>query len=555
MFTHRRAAALISATALAVTLGACGGSEPERGGASGASGATAEAGGPVEGGTLYWGVATSPSTVNPQLNGLAKVYPLLRNAYSSYLYLTEDGVYEPWLAQGYEQSEDGAVVTLTLREGVTFSDGEALNADAVLANFDKVVSDTYGMGTPVGLRNLEAADKVDDLTVEFSLSQADVLFLQYLAGPTGAPLSPKSLALEQTTLESGGPELAGVGPFTIAEYTPNTELVFEKRDDYKWGPDSIADGQTAAHLDKVVYRILPEGATRTGALEQGQIQAASDIQPLDVPLFEEREGFQYIRSILAGTPYFIAFNPHKAPLDDVRVRQAFALGSDLDAILEAVYHGAYERAWAPVSSRGPWAADLVGWNAADVDKANQLLDDAGWTERDAEGIRVKDGKTLRIELYTDTNRLRESRDQVHLAISEALRNNVGIDYHYEVVDSGTSAELNGGANYSLIDPSFLSPDPASGMDMVYHSERGTIGQGTFADPKIDELIDAGRFNTDLETRQAAYLELQEYLTRETWLVLPVYEPQDSVAATESVKNITLDGSGQPFGAYTIWLQP
>ncbi|MDR2564937.1 MAG: ABC transporter substrate-binding protein [Bifidobacteriaceae bacterium] len=553
MSTYRRAAALISAAALAITLGGCGKTEP---GAAPSSGGATQAQTPVEGGTLYWAVATAPPTINPHLNGLAKVTPLLRNAFASYLYLTEDGIYEPWLAEGYEESADGLTVTLKLREGVTFSDGEPLNADAVLANFDKINSDSYGRGAPSGLRNVQEINKVDDLTLEFVLSTTDILFLQYLAGLSSTPLSPKSLELEQTVLESGGPELAGVGPFVLTSYTPNTELVFEKRDDYNWGPDSIAKGHQTAYLDKVIYRILPEGATRTGALEQGQVQAASDIQPLDVSLFEDRPGFQYLRSILAGTPYFVAFNPHKAPLDDVRVRQAFALGSDLDAILQAVYHGAYDRAWAPVSSRGPWAADLGTWNATDVAKANELLDQAGWTERNADGIRVKDGKTLTIDLYTDSTRLRESRDQVHLAISAALKDNVGIDYHYEVVDSGTAADLNGGADYSIIDPSFLSPDPAGGFESVYHSDpsRGVIGQGTFKDPKIDELIDTGRFTTDLETRKAAYKELQEYLTTETWLVLPVYEPQDSVAATDKVKNITLDGSGQPFGAYTIWLE-
>ncbi|MDR3107415.1 MAG: ABC transporter substrate-binding protein [Bifidobacteriaceae bacterium] len=560
MSIRTRAAAALAAAALVFSLSACGSDEPSASGPTGSSGSTddsAAAGQPVEGGTLYWAVATAPPTINPQLNGLAKVSPLLRNVYTSYLYLTEDGVYEPWLAAGYEESEDGLTVTLSLREGVTFSDGEPLNADAVLANFDKITSEGYGYGTPAGLRNVSAINKVDDLTVEFVLGTKDILFLQFLAGLGSTPLSPKSLELEQTVLESGGPELAGVGPFVITEYTANTELVLEKRADYKWAPASIANGQTAAYLDKVVYRILPEGATRTGALEQGQVQAASDIQPLDVGVFEGREGFQYIRSFLAGSPYFIAFNPHKAPLDDIRVRQAFILGSDLDAIIEAVYHGAYDRAWAPVSTRGPWAADLVGWNTTDVDKANELLDQAGWTERDAEGIRLKDGKPLRIELYTDTNRLRESRDQVHLALSAALKENVGIDYHYEVVDSGTAAELNGGANYSIIDPSYLSPDPAGLVDTVYHSDptRGTIGQGTFKDATLDQLIDTGRFTTDLETRITAYKELQEYLTTENWLVLPVYEPQDSVAATDKVKNITIDGLGQPFGAYTIWLEP
>ncbi|MDR1442616.1 MAG: ABC transporter substrate-binding protein [Bifidobacteriaceae bacterium] len=552
MSNRSRVVALLTAAALTLTLAACGSKGSDQDNPAG------EAGKPVEGGTLYWAIETQLQTVNPHLNGQDKAVPVLRNAFDSYLYLNEKGEYEPWLAESYQVSEDGLKHTLVLRDGITFSDGEALTADASKANFDKILSETYGSSTPGGLRYLDSINKIDDRTLEFTLTKPDALFSQYLASAGATPLSPASLKLDQTVLESGGPELAGVGPFVITSYTPNTELTFKKRDDYAWAPESVAKGQKAAHLDSVVVRTFPEGATRTGALQQGQVQVSSDIQPLDVPVFEDQKGFQYIRTYVAGTPYALYLNVSKPPLDDVRVRQAFILGSDLDAIIESVYQGAYDRAWAPVSVRGPWAdKSLEGWSATDIDKANELLDQAGWTERDADGIRVKDGQTLTVRTVTEAPFVRESREQVNLAISAALKENVGIDYKYEIVDMGSGTERVAANEYEGFDNSYGGADPAAGLDLLYHSDpaRGFIARGKFKDPKVDELIDAGRFSTNLDDRLKAYTEFQKYVTEEKFYVLPIYQTQDSVAATDKVKNVFIDAKGQPFGAYTIWLVP
>jgi peptide/nickel transport system substrate-binding protein len=397
---------------------------------------------------------------------------------------------------------------------------------------------------------------VDDATVEFKLSGPDALFLQYLASINATPLSPKAFDLEQTVLESGGPELAGIGPFVLTSFTANTEITFEKRDDYAWAPASLANKDGAAHLDKVTYRTFAEGSTRTGALEQGQVQIASDIQPLDVEVFDGREGFQYIRNHVSGLPYALYLKVSDPPLDDVRVREAFIRGADLDAIVDSVYSGAFDRAWAPVSERGPWADPaLEGWSSTDVDRANELLDEAGWTGRDSDGFRTKGGKKLLVRTVTEAPYVRESRDQVNLAISAALKENVGIDYQYEVVDVGSGAARQEEGSYEAFDNSRGDPDPGAGVDLLYHSDpsRGFLARGRFNDPELDALIDSGRFTTDLDTRVTAYKELQGYVTTESFYVLPIYQTQDNLAASAKVHDIFIDGNGQPLGAYKIWL--
>lgn len=448
-------------------------------------------------------------------------------------------------------------MTLSLRDDVTFSDGEAFDADAVVANFDKITSEGYLTSIPGGLRFLDSYAKTGDHEVTFTLQQPDSLFLLYLSSTSATPLSPKSLELEQTVLESGGPELAGTGPFVIDAYTPNTELSLTKRDDYAWAPESIAQGQQAAHLDAVVYRTFAEGSTRTGSLQQGQVQVSSDIQPVDVSLFEDAEGFSYQRNFVSGLPYSLYFNVSKEPLNDPAVREAFVRGADLDAILQSIYNGAFERAQAPLSVRGPFAdTDSLSGYTYDVDRANELLDQAGWTERNDDGVRVKDGTPLTIRAVSGAPYVRESRDQLNLAIGAALKQNVGIDYQFQIEDTGTESNRAQANDYEVFDNSYGGADPASGIDLLYHSDptRGFIARGKFQDATLDALIDKGRFTTDLTTRKEAYTELQELVTGNFW-VLPLYQTQDNIAATSKVHDITIDeATGQPFGAYKIWLE-
>lgn len=307
----------------------------------------------------------------------------------------------------------------------------------------------------------------------------------------------------------------------------------------------------------MVYRTFAEGSTRTGSLQQGQVQVSSDIQPVDVSLFEDAEGFSYQRNFVSGLPYSLYFNVSKEPLNDPAVREAFVRGADLDAILQSIYNGAFERAQAPLSVRGPFAdTDSLSGYTYDVDRANELLDQAGWTERNDDGVRVKDGTPLTIRAVSGAPYVRESRDQLNLAIGAALKQNVGIDYQFQIEDTGTESNRAQANDYEVFDNSYGGADPASGIDLLYHSDptRGFIARGKFQDATLDALIDKGRFTTDLTTRKEAYTELQELVTGNFW-VLPLYQTQDNIAATSKVHDITIDeATGQPFGAYKIWLE-
>ena len=530
-----------SAAAAAAGLAAC---------SSGSSGE------PVNGGTLRFGFETEPATLNPQLSSQDTVTPLLRNAFDSYLYRDADGVYHPWLAESYELSKDGLTLTLVLREGVTFSDGEALTADAVVKNFEKFTQKDYTATNRVGRASLASWKASDERTVVFTLSQPDNLFLAYLSSVGATPLSPA--ALSSGDLKAGGPGIAGIGPFTITDYQQGSSLTFTRREDYAWAPEDLTGRQGAAYLDAVEVSFLPEASTRVGSLQSGQVDIIYGVPAQNVAALDGVGGFSYEEVLNSGAPYSLYLNISKSPLDDVRVRRAFQQAVDLDTLVDSVYYSTAKRAWSaisPVSSF--YDSSLEGTSIAfDVDAASALLDEAGWTGRDSEGYRTKDGKRLTVRLVSGAIYVRDARDTLNLAIADEMKKNVGIEYVFEPVDEGTETERAEANDYEVFDNTYNAPDVATALDLLYNSDpaKGTIARGRYHDAKVDKWLNTARAETDQEARKATYAEFQGYVVGDQAYLLPLYVPRNSLAYSDKVHGTLLDpGAGSVFSAYNIWL--
>lgn len=535
-----KAAAALAVAALVVA--ACGSSSATEG--------TSEE--QTAGGSITWAVESEPTTLNPQLNGGDAAKHILRNAFDSYLFKNGDGEYEPWLASEFSQSEDGKTVTLTLRDDVTFSNGEALDADVVVKNFDLLTSDDYGNYGRSAINSLESYRAVDDQTVEFTLSQPDALFVDYLSGLSSAPLAPASLESDQ--LESGGTEVFGTGPFVLDAWNQGQNIEFSKRDGYAWAPEEIATDDGEAYLDSVTYQILEENSTRTGALSSNQVDAITGIPAVDESLFDDQEGFVYEKGQAVGSPYSIYLNVTRPGLDDKDVREALRQGIDIDALLESVYHGQVERAWSSLAPGTPYYDESLEDSVPyDVDNANDLLDAAGWDERDSDGYRVKDGERLTVRAVSAAPYVRDNRDVLLQAIGASLKNDLDMEFVFQPVDLGTESERADANDYEVFDNSYQATDPTASYDVLYSSDpaRGYIARGKFDDSTIDDLLDKGRYTTDLEQREEVYTELQSYISEQAYQI-PLYIPTDTVAHTDKVDGLVFDpSSGFVWSAYTV----
>ncbi|GGD88600.1 peptide ABC transporter [Rhizobium anhuiense] len=507
---------------------------------------------PVSGGKLTWGVETEPATLNPQLNGQDKTKLLLRNAYESLLARTAEGGYVPWLATEYKISEDGKTYTFKLRNDVTFTDGQKLNAEAVVTNFTKLKDAAYSGSVSAGpVSRIAEVKAVGDDTVSFTLSQVYAPFLDYVASLE--ILSPSAFASSQ--LKSGGPEIAGTGPFILKRYAKGQEIQFAKNPSYNWAP-KVAAHQGPAYLDEVTYRFLPESSVRAGALTSGQVDVIEGISGNDAALFKENADFSYQTALNTGTPYSLFLNVTWGPTQDINVRKALVASIDVDAVLKAVYRGERTRAWGITSPIDPQFYDksIEKVYGADPKLANRLLDEAGWTARDADGFRTKDGKRLTIEVVQAQATVRDQRDVLLQALQAQARQNAGIDLAIVFVDAGTYTDRRKTGQFGSI---ANSNTPTDAIDIEYHylplDKGGTINYSRAAAPELAQWLNEAASTLDNKKRFELYAGLQRFAILDQAYALPLYEPEDQVAAADYVKGITFRAFKQlPESAYDIW---
>ncbi|MFC9996591.1 ABC transporter substrate-binding protein [Nocardia sp. NPDC127526] len=535
--------ALGAATAVLTLMTACGGSDT-------AGGDSAQ---PISGGSLTWGVETEPTTLNPHLNGQGKTKLLLRNSYESLLQRTADGGVVPWLAAAHEVSPDGLTYTFTLRDGVRFTDGTPLTAAAVALNFTKMKDPAYSGGFGSGpLSNLDTVVAKDERTAVFTLKNPYSPFLDY-AG-TLEIISPAAFELPQ--LKSGGPEIAGTGPFILDRYTKGQEIHFRKNPDYNWAPQN-AKHQGPAYLDEVTYRFLPESSVRTGALTSGQVDIIEGISGNDAGLFEDNPEFTYQHALNAGSPYSLYLNSTYGAAADVKVRKALIDSVDVDAVLQSIYRGERTRGWGITSPNDELFYDksIEKSYGADTNAANRLLDEAGWTVRDDKGFRTKDGQRLTIEVVQAQSTVRDQRDVLLQAIQAQAKQNAGIDLAIALVDAGTYTDRRKNNTFGSI---ANSDTLTGGIDIENHwypvTAFGTLNYSRAADPELTAWLKAAAATQDSGERAKQYAQLQRFVLADKAYALPLYQPEDQIAAATYVHGAGFRAYHQfPESAYDIWV--
>ncbi|MBO3743793.1 ABC transporter substrate-binding protein [Actinoplanes flavus] len=537
-----RSAAALAAVVLALTA-ACSPGEP----------AASGAGQPVSGGSLTWAVETEPITFNPHQYAQAKARLLVWNTFEALLTHDDKGGHLPWLATGYETSPDGRTYTFKLRTDVSFTDGTRFDAAAVKANVDQFAVEGYNPTVAaVQLRNLDRVEVIDPATVAFHLERPDVLLLDFLSSPQGAQVSPKSLK-EAKNLKAGGPELAGTGPFVLDRYTAGQEVHFTRNPAYQWAPANA--GHTGpAYLDEITYRFLKEPSVRVGALTSGQVQVIEGVPATDEALITGNDRLTFARGLNSGSAYSYYFNTAHAPFDDIRVRRAFREAVDVDAVLQGVYRGSATRAWSVIGPTSPfYDKSLEKTYGGDAAEANRLLDEAGWTTRDADGFRTKDGKRLTVRLVQSAPFVRDRRDVLAQAVQAAVKQSAGIDLNVALVDQGAATQALADGAYEVFDNSRADTDAGAALNLLLHSA-GAINRTGVKDPELDRLLEEGQASTDQAARNGTYQRVQRLTVTDQALILPLYAPADQVAAAATVGGLGFEPTaGVPGSAYHLWL--
>ncbi len=295
----------------------------------------------------------------------------LANLYEPLLWVNPPSAAEqftPALATSWESSPDGLTWTFNLRDGVTFHDGEPLTADAVVKSIE-AAKERAGASFIWG--PLETITATDPLTVTMTLSYAAPMDLVASSLYGAWIVSPKALdaaAADEAYFEAGID--AGTGPYTIESYTPDKEVLLQLYDGY-WG---ATDG--AVHYDKVLVSITPEAVTQQQMFDGGQVDLALSLPLENIDQYKTNPDYDFIEEP-SFFNYVGYFNVNNKPLDDVRVRQALSYAIPYADIVTIGAQGYGTQSRGPVPAGVFPYSDEVPQYQQDLDKARQLLKDAG----------------------------------------------------------------------------------------------------------------------------------------------------------------------------------
>lgn len=462
-------------------------------------------------------------------------------------YYDTDGSLVPHLATGFTQNEDRTVYTITIREGITFSNGERLDAAAVAANLELLAKGDQARGIvrsqyfpPI----FDTAVAVADHVVEVRLTEPIGDFIHRLGAWTTvgilAPETVNATLAEQSDLS----KVYGTGPFVVESWQPNKEVVLVRREDYAW-PRADRTHEGPAYLERVTVQQIAEPSLRVGALQADQVQIIHYVQPTEEARLED-EGLQLIAPSFFGSVWGLQLRLTAAHLDDLRVRQALTHGIDRKEILQTNFpSGRWSEAKSIFNDVVPGTIDLRDRFAYDPDRANRLLDEAGWTARDGDGYRTKDGEQLNLFIYPSVF-ITSSAADLQLIAQQWKR--IGVKLDIKGVDFANYNTVATKPDVPLYENHWLAGSPTEAWRWWHSSQANQFkAPSSELDDLLTELVQA----PEADARAAASQRVQEYVIDNAYYI-PIHEFRQTWGADPRLQGLAVDGLGL-ISFYDAWL--
>lgn len=551
--TVLRHALMTSAAALSVAMVAAGCG-------SGAQNETSSGGGtPVSGGSIVYGADREPTCLDPHNFGDMPQTYVARQYLDSLVSERPDGSVVPWLADSWTVSPDGLVYTFAIRSGVKFHDGTPLDAAAVQANFVQILDPATQSQTDTGYLRpyYKSSRAVDPSTFELTLSSPYSALLPVLSQAFFGIESPKAMA---RGLEANCQSPVGTGPFIVKQWIRGQSVELDRNPDYNPAPQD-AKHQGPAYLEHVSWKFLEDGSVRFAAVQGRDADIIFNPPPQQKAALEADRNLVLQSFTHTGLPNGIALNTSHAPFDDQAVRQAFVHGANAEAAVRSAYLGVFDWEPGPLSSTTPYLRDdLRDHYAHDPDKANALLDSAGWTQRDADGYRTKDGRRLTAQLvYSSDPGDTPPADVTLFQNIQAAEKQIGFDVVLKPLpaDQYYAAFTNKDAYDGLTGAYWNSPTPAV-LSIVYSSDSLKAAPGKnmswVSDPKIDDLLHQAAASIDVEQQKKLYGEVEQIVAENAYH-LGLYPQTTRLVAKKRLKDVWIEPSeGEPV-LHDAWLAP
>lgn len=492
-----------------------------------------------QGGTLTLGVDYDTPIFDPlRTTSSARGSTVI---YEGLVIRNDIGEYQPWLASGWDVAADGLTVTFSLRDDVTFQDDTPFNAEAVKWFFDKAMDPDGAFSFQSTLAPVDEVVADDEFTVMFRLNGPFPGLMEFLGESNYMYTGMLSPAAYETAGEDFGVSVAvGTGPFTLEEWIPNDVMSFVRYDAYAWAPSARAVNPGPAILEKLVYRYIPETASRVAALETGQFDILFATPVQDYERLKATEQFEFhTPPQYGGNLTFLGSNKSRPVFQDLNVRRAFSYAIDRESIQRVVFPVNGQVAYSMLPPHFPSAypdAESLGFHY-DSDMANQLLDEAGWV-MGSDDVREKDGQQMSFSLMTTSAPDATATAQI---IQQNLKD-IGIETTITQLESWTTLRptlLEGDYDIWLGGTGWSSPTI---LDFFFGEQSGSNVDHVTDQMVFDLLAATGQASTITE-RDAKYQELDKYLT-EQGIWVPIVFLNDIVAVNKRVKGFRFTPAGE-----------
>ncbi len=484
--------------------------------------------------TLTIAISAEPDTLDPQVTGAAVAGQIDAYIGDGLVALSPKNKIVPDLAKSYTVSTDGLLYTFTLRQGVTFQDGTALDAAAYVATFKRLLNPATKAAVEAGrLGPITAVTATGKYTFTIRLAKPYVFLLYNLTDSNYIPLSPTALKAEGVGF---GRKPVSTGPWQVQQWQTGSQIVLVRNPTYHWGPSFVQSGPP--RIDRLVFRILPNSAASTDALQSGEVDVLQ-LPSASVPRIRATGQYTTLKALQDGVG-FLEFNVTKAPFTDIRVRQAFNDAINKQAVAQVALNGLGVPVYGVLSPTmiGYWPGIKAYGYAYNPQKALALLAQAGYVMKN--GVEQKNGTPL---TFTAVTFAFEPFQKTALVVQAQLKQ-IGVTMNIQAQDlaSAIATEQQGKSAADFEEYIYPLPDI---FYIWFHSSQ--IGDGFadsyYRDPSLDALIVKMRTTSDSAARAALLVRLEKYVSAKA-LWVPLWDPYVYTALQPRVKGAFLDARGR-----------
>ena len=417
-------------------------------------------------------------------------------------------------------SDGGKTVTIKLRRGVKFNDGTPMDAEAVRYSLDRHLN-MKGSSRRSELELVSAIEIVDPLTVRLRLKAPFSPLVATLADRAGMPVSPTQA---KKLDEKFGTEPVCVGPWAFAERVPQDRIVLVKSKHY-FDPNQ-------AKFDRLVFRIIPDDNVRLANLRSGDIDVMHLVAPTDAVSLKKEGRFEV--SSVTGLAYqSITINLHNKngkntpPVDlatplanDPRVREAFDLSIDREALNQVAWDGQYTPGCTPISPVSPFYDKSRKCPTRDIAKAKKLLADAG----------LSSGYSFEMTIVNDPQQRRVGE------VVQGMAQEAGFEISLRPSEFASAHKDDDAGNLRAFIIGWSGRVDPDGNIHQFHTCGGSLNTTTACDEAIDALLNKAREVSDMAQRTALYKEAIDKMVLGRRNLLYLYHQNYIVAFPKNLKN-------------------